>query len=103
MRIVVNNQPKGNLDFIMRPISLKLYIFTGYEVQASKRLFKELDSSLRWNDDASEAWTPNPIDRFRTASIASCETNTTPGKPAFHILAASACCSTAKEKSYIFS
>jgi hypothetical protein len=69
MRIVVNNQPKGNLDFIMRPISLKLYIFTGYEVQASLRLFKELDSSLRWNDDASEAWTPNPIDRFRTASI----------------------------------
>jgi hypothetical protein len=29
----------------------------------------ELDSSLRWNDDASEAWTPNPINRFRTASI----------------------------------
>jgi hypothetical protein len=32
----------------------------GYEVQASLRLFTELDSSLRWNDDASEAWTPNP-------------------------------------------
>jgi hypothetical protein len=48
MRIVVNNQPKGNLDFIMRPISLKLYIFTGYEVQASLKFFKELDSSLRW-------------------------------------------------------
>jgi hypothetical protein len=72
MRIVVNNQPKGNLDFIMRPSSLKLYLFTGYEVQASLKFFKELDSSLRWNDDASEAWTPNPIDRFRTASFLSC-------------------------------
>jgi hypothetical protein len=61
MCIVVNNRLKGNLDFIMRPISLKLYIFTGYEVQASLKLFKELDSSLRWNDDPRKHGLQIPI------------------------------------------
>jgi hypothetical protein len=56
-------------------IMLKPYLFTRYEVQASL--------SIQLNEKALEAWTPNHIDRFRTASYSYVSINSVVREPLF--------------------